>query len=418
MTDLVASPAPPPEPRSEPLQGQVVPAAPPGGRGAAPDLARFVRARVPADGDADAAYLAALAADVAGYLAAAHAPATRSKYAHGWAEFEGFCARFGLPVGVPARPTEVEVVALYLAELGRTGIAMRTVAQRIAAIRYKHGEAGLPTPTDHPWIRQISRGMRRTHGVHATGKDAVSLPLLAAMVGARPVPPRPHPAARAAVRRAYLIALRDRCLLLLGFFAGVRRTEFTGIRVDDLELLEQGLRITLGHSKTDQEGAGRTIDIPYAPAELTWLCPVRATLAWLEAADRRRHLARRRRVRTGQAAPPLLSGITNGGNVRATALSERYVATTVKDAAADAGQPDEVVDALAAHSLRAGISTAARAADVDEPRVGRLLGHTGTTTGIYNRPHWDGRLHEILYTWILAHPTLSGLPERSTQQGG
>ncbi|MBO2458148.1 tyrosine-type recombinase/integrase [Actinomadura violacea] len=394
MTDLVASPTPPPdpppEPPSEPLQGQVVPAVPPGGRGAVPDLARFVRARVPADGAADTAYLAALAADVAGYLAAGHAPATRSKYAHGWAEFQGFCARFGLPVGVPARPTDVEVVALYLAELGRTGIAMRTVAQRIAAIRHVHAEAGLPTPTDHPWIRQISRGMRRTHGVHTTGKDAVSLPLLAAMVRARPVPPRPHPAARAAVSRAYLIALRDRCLLLLGFFAGVRRTEFTAIRVDDLELLEQGLRITLGHSKTDQEGAGRAIEI----------------------------LARRRRVRTGQAAPPLLSGITAGGNVRATALSERYVATTVKDAAADAGQAPEVVDALAAHSLRAGIGTAARAADVDEPRVGRLLGHTGTTTGIYNRPHWDGRLHEILYTWILDHPTLSGLPERPTQQGG
>ncbi|GAA3942255.1 hypothetical protein GCM10023085_25030 [Actinomadura viridis] len=57
-------------------------------------------------------------------------------------------------------------------------------------------------------------------------------------------------------------------------------------------------------------------------------------LAWLEAADRRRYLARRRGVRTGQAAPPLLSGITAGGNVRATALTERYVAMTVKDAAA------------------------------------------------------------------------------------
>lgn len=93
-----------------------------------------------------------------------------------------------------------------------------------------------------------------------------------------------------------------------------------------------------------------------------------------------------------------------GGNVRATALAERYVATTVKNAAADADQPPEVVDALAAHSLRAGIGTAARTADVDEPRVGRLLGHTGTTTARYNRPHWDGRLHEILYSWILANP--------------
>ncbi|MDL4813172.1 hypothetical protein [Actinomadura opuntiae] len=39
-------------------------------------------------------------------------------------------------------------------------------------------------------------------------------------------------------------------------------------------------------------------------------------------------------------------------------------------------------------------------------------------TALHLDRHWDGRLHEILYTWILDHPTLSGLPERPTQQDG
>ncbi|MGK5550600.1 hypothetical protein ACSNOI_03215, partial [Actinomadura kijaniata] len=229
------------------------------------------------------------------------------------------------------------------------------------------------------------------------------------MVRARPVPAPPHPAARAAARRAYLSAVRDRCLLLLGWFAGMRREEFARLAVDDLELREEGLRIHLGRTKTDQEGIGRVVDVPYAPPELAWLCPVRATLTWLQASGRRAHLRQGRRPRTGDAAaaPPLLSGITAGGNVRATALSDRYVAETVKAAAADAGQPPEVVAQLAAHSLRAGIATAARAAGVDEPRVGRLLGHAGTTTSRYDRPLWDGLLHQAVYAWMRDHPALT-----------
>ncbi|MGK5559301.1 hypothetical protein ACSNOI_47660, partial [Actinomadura kijaniata] len=117
-----------------------------------PNLTDYLHDHAPADGGS-ATYLAALAADVAAYLGAAHAPATADKYAHGWAEFCGFCARFDLEVGVPARASAVEVVALYLAELGRAGIAMSTVDQRIAAIRHAHADAGLPTPTDHPWIK-------------------------------------------------------------------------------------------------------------------------------------------------------------------------------------------------------------------------------------------------------------------------
>ncbi|WP_067826086.1 tyrosine-type recombinase/integrase [Actinomadura kijaniata] len=387
------------------LHGQLLPA-PRTSSDTPPNLTAYLHDHAPPDGGS-AAYLAALAADVAGYLAAAHAPSTGDKYRHGWQEFCGFCARFGLQVGVPERASEVEVVALYLAELGRAGVAMSTVDQRIAAIRHFHADAGLPTPTDHPWIKRVRRGLCRTHGVHSTGKDAVSIALLIAMARARPVPAAPHQVARAAVRRAWLSALRDRCLLLLGFFAGVRRQEFTRIRVDDLELLEQGLRLHLGRSKTDQEGAGRTIDIPYAPPELAWLCPVRATLAWLQATGRRAHLRQGRRPRTGAQAPPLLSGITSGGNVRTTALAERYVAQVVKDAATDARQPPEVVAQLAAHSLRAGITTAARAAGVDDARVGRLLGHAGTMTSRYDRPLWAPELHEAVYAWILTHPALT-----------
>ena len=40
-----------------------------------------------------------------------------------------------------------------------------------------------------------------------------------------------------------------------------------------------GLTVRLRRSKTDQEGAGRTVGIPYGSNAVT--CPVRAWLAWL-----------------------------------------------------------------------------------------------------------------------------------------
>ncbi len=58
---------------------------------------------------------------------------------------------------------------------------------------------------------------------------------------------------------------------------------------------------------------------------------------------------------------------------------------------------------LAAHSLRAGIATAA---GVDEARVGRLLGHAGTMTSRYDRPLWDGILHQAVYAWMRDHPAV------------
>ncbi len=48
---------------------------------------------------------------------------------------------------------------------------------------------------------------------------------------------------------------RDRALLLVGFAGGFRRSEIVGLNFDYIELVRQGLIVTLRRSKTDQEGA-------------------------------------------------------------------------------------------------------------------------------------------------------------------
>jgi integrase len=358
------------------------------------DVERWLATHRPRDG-ADLALLRELAEDVAHYAQASRASATVRKYDTGWSAFAGWCAEFGFEAGPPAA---VEVVALYLAQLARDGLAVSTMDGRLAGIRDRHLDAGLLPPTDDPRLRRIRDGVRRVHGRPVEGVTAIGLPLLAAMLATLPAVDgaAPDPVAPLPDRRAHLACLRDRCLLTLGYFAALRREELAGLPVDHLEPVPEGLRLLVAKSKADPDGTGRRVDLPWAPEPVAWLCPVRAVLAWLDATGRREHLHRSGRGRTGDV--PLLSGITPGGGVRRTALTDRHVARAVKAAAAAAGQPAEVVDQLAGHSLRAGFATTAEKAGVPQAVIARVLGHATGTTGGYIRHGFDGAAQRAVYT--------------------
>ena len=64
-----------------------------------------------------------------------------------------------------------------------------------------------------------------------------------------------------AVDRQTLKGLRDRALLLLGFAGALRRSELVALDTGHLTERPKGLTVLLASSKTDQEGAGRTIAI-------------------------------------------------------------------------------------------------------------------------------------------------------------
>jgi integrase len=72
--------------------------------------------------------------------------------------------------------------------------------------------------------------------------------------------------------------LRDRALLLLGFAMAARRGEITRLVWEDLRVVEDGLLVRLRWSKTDLDGRGTDLGVPYGRSLIT--CPVRAVLAW------------------------------------------------------------------------------------------------------------------------------------------
>jgi integrase len=283
--------------------------------------------------------MAEIAADARDYVAASRAENTTRVYRTGWAQFTAWCDEHG----VVALPAGAETVALYVADLAKDA-KPATIDLRLAAISAAHRAAGHDSPTKAEPVRLVRRGVRRTLGTAQRQVRPLTVPELRTMLQGLGTDPG---------------GCRDRALLLLGFAGALRRSELVGLNVDDITGGADGLTLHLRRSKTDQEGAGRTLGIPFGSNPAT--CPVRAWRAWLE-----------------------VSGITEGAAFRAvdrhgrlgpTRLSAPAVALVLKRHAARAGlDPGEV----AGHSLRAGLATSAAAAGVPERVIAEQTGHRGT----------------------------------------
>jgi len=84
-----------------------------------------------------------------------------------------------------------------------------------------------------------------------------------------------------AARQEVLIGLRDSAIVLVGFAGGFRRSELAHINICDLKFSADGVAVCVRKSKTDQDGAGREVGLPFGTSQDT--CPVRSLRQWLAA---------------------------------------------------------------------------------------------------------------------------------------
>lgn len=325
--------------------------------------------RLPGHGGASQQVASVAAAAARRYLFAARSDSTRRAYASDWAHFTTWCQRQADEHGQPFTPLPAspQTVALYLAEHAPVHKVV-TLIRRCSAISAIHQAADHLSPTATPLVRTTLAGIRRVHGIAPAAKDPLLAHQVRRLLDALPTEP-----AHA------LMAARDRALLVIGFYAALRRSELVALDAGDVETNEHGLVVTVRRSKTDQDGAGRRIAMLHTGSPDS--CPAEAYTAWTTALAT--HLApaggadHDSAPMLGQADTPVIGGpvfrsIDRHGNP-ATRLSDRSVARIIQRTAAAGGLGH--LD-LAGHSLRAGFATSAAAAGKSERAIMKQTGHT------------------------------------------
>jgi site-specific recombinase XerD len=270
------------------------------------------------------------------YIENAKSANTVRAYQSDWTDFTVWCESHAV-ASLPASP---ETVALYLTAAA-VKVKAGTLTRRVSSISQAHQIAGFETPTSAAKVRLVMAGIRRTKGTAQIAKKPVLVTDLRQIVGALP---------------ETLLGVRDRALLLMGFAGAFRRSELVALDVADIEFNREGLTVTIGRSKTDQEGQGRKVGLPYGSNLAT--CPVRALQEWLAQAN----------ITEG----PIFRPINRHGHVSAARLAAESVADVVKRYAGAVG-----FDAteFAGHSLRSGLATSAAMAGVSERSIMAQTGH-------------------------------------------
>lgn len=269
--------------------------------------------------------------------------ATKRAYRQGLASYESTGR------SIPSTP---ETVAGYLAECAATW-AVATIQRNLAAIAKAHVAVGAPDPTKSEIVRATMRGIRRSLSTAQKEARPILKEDLFQMLERMGDGPKD---------------IRDRALLLLGFAGAFRRSELVGIDVADIEHVRQGLVVVLRRSKTDQEGRGRKIGIPYGRAR--W-CPVSSLTDWL--------------YHAGIEDGPIFRSVDRHGHVADQRLSGEAVSIIVKRRADAAGFDPW---AYSGHSLRAGLATSAAMAGASTWIIRKQTGHA--SDAMLNRYIRDG----------------------------
>ena len=169
---------------------------------------------------------------------------TLRAYKADFRDFSSFCAKNGFQY----LPTEPKIIALYITYLSKSS-KFSTLKRRIASISVIHKLKGHYLDTKHPIIMENLHGIKRTLGSRQKAKKPLLINNLKKIIKA--------------IDQEKKERDRDRALILIGFAGGFRRSELVSILKEDVELVDEGVKILIKKSKTDQSGEGSVKAIPY-----------------------------------------------------------------------------------------------------------------------------------------------------------
>ncbi len=264
-------------------------------------------------------------ARAADYAAARTTENTKKTYTKWWKAFCEWAVVYNADT-LPALPV---TIVSYLGWMAAEGFSLSTIQLTHAAIGWHHKEAGFRKYMQDDVIHAEMEGIANRLGFLKKKKRALRAEQLKRIVKKLP---------------SSVYGRRARAILLIGFAGAFRRNELVLMKYEDFKFLPEGLLVLLPRSKTDQQGKGRFVGIPYAADEE--LCPVKALLAYL-------------------------AGRTSGCVFN---IDGNSIARIIKRAVASIGLKSED---FSGHSMRAGFVTEGRAQGMLTHELMQQTGHTG-----------------------------------------
>ena len=265
---------------------------------------------------------------------------TLRAYRSDYKDFAAFCAKHGFK----SMPTDPKIVSLYLTHLSKTS-KISTLRRRLVSIGVVHKLKGHYLDTKHPVIIENLMGIKRLKGSKQTGKKPILISHLKQIINVINEQDIEE-----------IVKLRNKTLILVGFGGGFRRNELISIDHEDLEFVNEGVKITLKRSKTDQFGEGMIKGLPYFSNET--YCPVMNLKDWLKIS----------KIKTG----PIFKRFAKGSVLTNNRLTDQSVVLIIKDCLKLAGIEN---NNFSGHSLRSGFATVAAESGADERSIMAMTGH-------------------------------------------
>ena len=268
---------------------------------------------------------------------------TLRAYKSDFRDFGAFCAKHGFN----SMPTEPKVVSLYLTHLSASS-KISTLRRRLVSIGVVHKIKGHYLDTKHPVIIENLMGIKRKKGSIQIGKKPILINHLKQIINVIDEQ-----------KIEKIKKLRNKTLILIGFGGGFRRTELISIDHEDIDFVQEGVKITVRKSKTDQFGEGMIKGLPYFSNEK--YCPVSNLKNWLTLS----------KIKTG----PIFRRFAKGSILTRHRLTDQSVVLIIKDCLKLAGIENQN---FSGHSLRSGFATVAAESGADERSIMAMTGHKTT----------------------------------------
>ena len=274
-------------------------------------------------------------------LQSSKAKNTIRAYKSDFNDFGLFCAQNGFK----SLPSEAKIISLYLTQLSTKEVKISTIKRRLVSIGVIHRLKGHYLDTKHPLIVENLMGIKRRKGSIQNGKKPLLINNLKRLINVIDQQ-----------KKEQIKILRDRTIILIGFSGGFRRNEIVSLDYDDLDFVEEGLKINIKRSKTDQFGEGSIKGLPYF--DNSQYCPVVSLKNWIDIA----------KINSGS----LFRRFSKGSRLTEKRLTDQTVALLIKEYLKLAGVDNKN---YSGHSLRSGFATSAAESGAEERSIMAMTGH-------------------------------------------